>query len=76
MVLYELLVGALPLEIKALRKIALGEVLRAIRENAGSQADGKNHSNGSGGSGARPPARYRSQPTQTGLVRRSRLHRK
>jgi hypothetical protein len=30
-VLYELLVGALPLDIKALRKIALGEVLRAIR---------------------------------------------
>jgi hypothetical protein len=31
-VLYELLVGALPLDVKALRKIALSEVLRAIRE--------------------------------------------
>jgi non-specific serine/threonine protein kinase/serine/threonine-protein kinase len=31
-VLYELLVGALPLDMKALRKIAFGEVLRAIRE--------------------------------------------
>ena len=31
-VLYELLVGVLPLDIKSLRKIALGEVLRAIRE--------------------------------------------
>ena len=31
-VLYELLVGALPLDVKALRKIAFGEVLRAIRE--------------------------------------------
>ena len=32
MVLYELLVGALPLDMKALRKIAFAEVLRAIRE--------------------------------------------
>ena len=31
-VLYELLVGALPLDMKALRKMAFGEVLRAIRE--------------------------------------------
>jgi WD40 repeat protein/serine/threonine protein kinase len=31
-VLYELLVGALPLDMKALRKIAFAEVLRAIRE--------------------------------------------
>lgn len=31
-VLYELLVGALPLDIKSMRKLALGEVLRAIRE--------------------------------------------
>jgi WD40 repeat protein/serine/threonine protein kinase len=31
-VLYELLVGVLPLDIKSLRKLALGEVLRAIRE--------------------------------------------
>lgn len=30
--LYELLVGVLPLDIKAMRKMALGEVLRAIRE--------------------------------------------
>jgi non-specific serine/threonine protein kinase/serine/threonine-protein kinase len=32
MVLYELLVGSLPLDMKALRKIAFAEVLRAIRE--------------------------------------------
>ena len=31
-VLYELLVGALPLDLKSMRKLALGEVLRAIRE--------------------------------------------
>ena len=31
-VLYELLVGALPLDIQSMRKIALFEVLRAIRE--------------------------------------------
>ena len=31
-VLYELLVGVLPLDIKSMRKIALSEVLRAIRE--------------------------------------------
>jgi WD40 repeat protein/serine/threonine protein kinase len=31
-ILYELLVGMLPLDIKSLRKLALGEVLRAIRE--------------------------------------------
>ena len=31
-VLYELLVGALPLDVRAMRKLALAEILRAIRE--------------------------------------------
>ena len=74
-VLYELLVGALPLDMKALRKIAFGEVMRAIRETPVPRPTARITQMGEAADGTRATAGYESRSTQAGLVGRSRLDR-
>jgi len=69
-VLYELLVGALPLDRGKLRKLPSSEVIRAIRETPIPRPS-QNYADGRRGSRSGPPAGQRSRTAQTGAVRRS-----